>query len=75
MRKIPTMNIPNLTAGLTDMKAAAEALRDAVGMIAENRERLDSQASMLNNHEQQLESLEKRYSELLYIVGELRRTR
>lgn len=72
---IPKVNMPDFLGGLNELKAAAQALRDAVEIIADNRKRLceleqDREAIM-----RQLESLEKRYSELLYAVGENRRGR
>lgn len=63
----------DILGGLNELKAAAEAMRDAVQYIEDNKTKLEQLQQIISAHEQQLESLEKRYSELLYRVGELSR--
>lgn len=69
------MKLPkgDFLGGLSDIKTAAEAMRDAVQIVADNKAKLEQHDGTINAHDRQLESLEKRYSELLYRVGELSR--
>lgn len=72
---MPKVNVPDFLGGLNELKSAAQALRDAVEIIADNRNRLDDLEREKDFMSQQLESLEQRYSELLYAIGESRRGR
>lgn len=69
------MKLPkgDFLGGLNDIKTAAEAMRDAVHIVADNQAKLEQHDSTISAHERQLESLERRYSELLHHLGELSR--
>lgn len=64
-------NLPDMLGGLDELKKAAEAMRDAVRMIEVNREQLQQLQEQIEVHERQLNSLEKRYADLLYAIGEM----
>lgn len=70
---MPKLPKGDLLGGLSEIKAAAEAMRDAVKIIADCKDTVERHDEAINAHEKQLESLEKRYSELLYHVGQLSR--
>lgn len=58
---------------LTQLQDAAKALNDAVKLIGDNRQRLEVVESAVLRIDRQLESLERRYSELLFILGDIKR--
>lgn len=58
---------------LTQLQDAAKSLNDAVKLIGDNRQRLEVVESAVLRIDRQLESLERRYSELLFTLGDLKR--
>lgn len=64
--------LEKLLSGLSEVKQAAEVMEKSIGQISIDRARLTNLELSVVSIEKQLESLEHRYSELLYFIGELK---
>lgn len=64
--------LEKLLSGLSEVKQAAEVMEKSIGQISGDRARLTNLEESVVSIEKQLESLEHRYSELLYFIGELK---
>lgn len=67
--------LEKLLSGLSEVKQAAEVMEKSIGQISGDRARLTNLEESVVSIEKQLESLEHRYSELLYFIGELKANR
>lgn len=67
--------LEKLLSGLSEVKQAAEVMEKSIGQISGDRARLTNLECSVVSIEKQLESLEHRYSELLYFIGDLKANR